>query len=101
MPKTIPVANELTKPFWDAVNEKRLVLQHCDDCGKLQYPIRPKCWHCGAADCPAGTANGVVDVHGQPKPAYRALERAAHGQFDLAALYPDCAALAEATMLDH
>ena len=48
MPKTIPVANELTKPFWDAINEKRLVLQHCDDCGKLQYPIRPKCWQCNS-----------------------------------------------------
>lgn len=48
MPKTIPVANELTKPFWDAINEKRLVLQHCDDCGKLQYPIRPKCSQCGS-----------------------------------------------------
>jgi uncharacterized OB-fold protein len=48
MPKTIPVANELTKPFWDAINEKKLVLQHCDDCGKLQYPIRPKCWHCNS-----------------------------------------------------
>ena len=48
MPKTIPVANELTKPFWDAINEKKLVLQHCDDCGKLQYPIRPKCWHCSS-----------------------------------------------------
>ena len=48
MPKTIPVANELTKPFWDAINEKKLVLQHCDDCGKLQYPIRPNCWHCSS-----------------------------------------------------
>ena len=38
MPKLIPVADELSKPFWDAVNEKRLVLQHCGACNKLQYP---------------------------------------------------------------
>jgi hypothetical protein len=47
MPKTIPVADDLTKPFWDAINEKRLVLQNCDSCGRLQYPIRPNCWNCG------------------------------------------------------
>jgi uncharacterized OB-fold protein len=46
MPKTIPVATELTQPFWDAVNEKKLVLQSCASCGKLQYPIRPTCWQC-------------------------------------------------------
>ena len=47
MPKTIPVADELTKPFWDAINEKKLVLQSCSSCGRLQYPIRPNCWSCG------------------------------------------------------
>lgn len=48
MPKTIPVPDELTKPFWDAVNERRLVLQSCAVCGRLQYPIRPRCWQCGS-----------------------------------------------------
>ena len=48
MPKTIPVADELTKPFWDAINEQRLVLQYCSSCEQLQYPIRPKCWGCGS-----------------------------------------------------
>ena len=47
MPKTIPVADDLTKPFWDAINEKRLLLQSCSSCGRLQYPIRPNCWNCG------------------------------------------------------
>ena len=48
MPKTIPVADEFTKPFWDAINEQKLVLQHCSSCERLQYPIRPKCWNCGS-----------------------------------------------------
>ena len=47
MPKTIPVADDLTKPFWDAINEMRLILQSCSSCGRLQYPIRPNCWTCG------------------------------------------------------
>ena len=50
MPKTIPVPEEIDKPFWDAVNEKRLLLQFCTSCNKLQYPIRPQCWQCGSRD---------------------------------------------------
>jgi uncharacterized OB-fold protein len=38
MPKLIPVADALSKPFWDAVNQRRLVLQHCAACDGLQYP---------------------------------------------------------------
>lgn len=47
MPKLIPVADELSKPFWDAVNAKRLVLQHCTGCNKLQYPPQQTCQVCG------------------------------------------------------
>ncbi|MBX9641790.1 MAG: OB-fold domain-containing protein [Mycobacteriaceae bacterium] len=49
MPKLIPVADELSKPFWDAVNSRRLVLQHCASCNKLQYPPQPTCQVCGKA----------------------------------------------------
>lgn len=42
-----PVANELTKPFWDACNEKRLVLQNCPACQRLHYPPAQKCSKCG------------------------------------------------------
>ncbi len=50
MPKVIPVPDELSKPFWDAVNEKRLVLQNCTVCNKLQYPPRKTCAKCGSAE---------------------------------------------------
>ena len=49
MPKVIPVPNELSKPFWAAVNEKRLVVQKCSACNGLQYPPRQRCQACGAA----------------------------------------------------
>jgi uncharacterized OB-fold protein len=45
-----PVANELTKPFWDACNEGRLVLQNCTACSRLHYPPAQKCSKCGSAD---------------------------------------------------
>ena len=50
MPKVIPVPNELSQPFWDAVNERRLMLQNCASCDKLQYPPQPACQVCGSAD---------------------------------------------------
>ncbi len=50
MPKLIPVPDALSKPFWDAVNEKRLVLQNCVACDTLQYPPRDKCATCGSAE---------------------------------------------------
>ncbi len=48
MSKLIPIPDELSKPFWDAVNEKRLIVQQCADCPTLQYPPRPTCQDCGS-----------------------------------------------------
>lgn len=45
MPKLIPVANALSKPFWDSVNQKKLKLQKCDK-GHLQYPPAATCNRC-------------------------------------------------------
>jgi len=49
MPKLIPVADDVSKPFWDAVNQRRLVLQHCTACNRLQYPPQQSCQVCGSA----------------------------------------------------
>ena len=48
MPYIVPVADELSKPFWDAVQEKRLIVQQCTACNSLQYPPRPRCLDCGS-----------------------------------------------------
>ena len=48
MPKLIPIPDEASKPFWDAVNEKRLMVQNCTACNTLQYPPRPACRDCGS-----------------------------------------------------
>ena len=47
MPKQIPVPNELSKPFWEAVNQKKLMVQLCEN-GHQQYPPKPKCQDCGS-----------------------------------------------------
>lgn len=50
MPKQGVVPDELTKPFWDAANEERLVIQHCRACLRLQHPPVPKCDQCRSGD---------------------------------------------------
>ncbi len=49
MPKLIPVADELSQPFWDAVNQRRLVVQQCAACRRMQYPPQLSCQYCGAS----------------------------------------------------
>ena len=48
--RPIPVPNDLTKPFWDACNERRLVLQNCTACARLHYPPTQRCNECGSDD---------------------------------------------------
>ena len=50
MPKLIPVADDVSKPFWDAVNLRRLMLQYCTACARLQYPPQRSCQFCESAD---------------------------------------------------
>src|ERR1700757_4128731 len=47
MPKQSPIPDELDKPFYDACNEERLVIQYCANCLGYQCPPRPECTRCG------------------------------------------------------
>jgi uncharacterized protein len=47
MPKQSPTPNALDKPFYDACNEERLIIQYCASCHKYQFPPQPTCNHCG------------------------------------------------------
>jgi hypothetical protein len=50
LPKPSPIPDELDKPFWDACNQGRLVIQNCTWCDRLQHPPEAACWKCGSAD---------------------------------------------------
>ena len=50
MPKQSPVPDEMTKPFWDACNEGRLVIQNCKACNNMQYPPASTCGLCESKD---------------------------------------------------
>ncbi len=50
MPKQSPVPTDLDRPFWEACNEERLVIQHCAACVRYQHPPDRTCEACGSAD---------------------------------------------------
>lgn len=50
MPKPIPVGDDVSKPFWDACNQRRLIVQNCSACNRKQYPPQEACAKCGSKD---------------------------------------------------
>ncbi len=44
--RPVPVADELTQPFWDAAKQHQLALQRCDGCGHFNHPPRTVCDAC-------------------------------------------------------
>jgi uncharacterized OB-fold protein len=43
-----PVPDEESAPFWSALADRRIVLQHCPSCGRRRFPRMPTCPWCGA-----------------------------------------------------
>ena len=39
--KPLPRPSEITKPFWDATREKKLLVQYCSQTGKYQFFPKP------------------------------------------------------------
>lgn len=55
----IPGMTELTRPYWDAARDGRLVLQECPECHRLRHPPLPAC-----PDCHHGGMPGWREVSG-------------------------------------
>ena len=48
MAKQGVVPDDLTRPFWEAANADRLVIQNCKACDRLQHPPALRCHACGS-----------------------------------------------------
>ena len=48
MAKQGVVPDDLTRPFWEAANDERLVIQNCAACDRLQHPPARRCHLCGS-----------------------------------------------------
>lgn len=50
--KPQPTITDLTRPFWTAAREGRLVMQKCSRCGTVNFHPKPWCIECGCRDIP-------------------------------------------------
>jgi len=44
--RAVPAVTDLTRPFWDAAREGRLVIQRCADCRYYNHPPKEACDNC-------------------------------------------------------
>jgi hypothetical protein len=61
--KPMPEPGRDTQPYWDALNEGRLVIQQCTACGKLRHYPRPVCDACASMEVSWRQATGRGFVH--------------------------------------
>lgn len=48
--KPLPELTDLTRPFWTAAKQGKLVMQKCGRCGTLDFLPKPWCIECGHLD---------------------------------------------------
>jgi uncharacterized OB-fold protein len=73
---TLPAITSLTRPFWDAAAEGRLLLPRCNACGRHFFRPEVACTHCFATDWQwvaasgRGTLYSHSVVHRAPAPGF-------------------------------
>ena len=60
--KPVPTPNAETRAYWQACNEGRLLIQHCQACGQLQFYPRLVCTRCASASLDWIEASGRASV---------------------------------------
>lgn len=71
-----PVVNRDNAGFWEAVQQRRLLIQRCTACGTLRHPWLPGCNACGGLEWDTveasgeGTVYSYVVMHHPPFPAF-------------------------------
>lgn len=61
--KPMPQASELSRPYWEAAAQGRLVLQCCAACGKVRHYPRLLCDNCYSDTLVWRSASGRGTVH--------------------------------------
>ncbi len=59
----VPSPTPETKPFWDGAKERRLCLQHCNDCQQFYFYPRSLCRHCLSRNVEWRTVSGRGRLH--------------------------------------
>jgi uncharacterized OB-fold protein len=61
--RPLPVADDLTRPFWDAVGDDRLAIQRCQRCRTYFHPPMPHCDICESRDLRFETVSGRGTIY--------------------------------------
>lgn len=59
----LPVADDLTTPFWNGIREGKLRVQRCADCRRYQFPPRATCESCSSAQLSFEDMSGRGSVY--------------------------------------
>jgi len=62
-PKPIPIPDEITRPFWEAAKEQRLVIQRCATCSYYNHPPRNVCDACLSPELRFEPVSGRGRIH--------------------------------------
>lgn len=52
-----------SRPYWEALQQKRLVIQQCGECGAYRHYPQPMCAHCHSMAVEWREASGKGKVH--------------------------------------
>jgi uncharacterized OB-fold protein len=58
-----PEISPLTRPYWDGLAQRRLLLQRCTGCGRIRHYPRPLCDACHSFGHDWVAAQGSATVH--------------------------------------
>ena len=62
--RPLPTQTPETKPFWEAIDNSRFIVQQCRACKEWQYPYRGFCCHCWSGELVGSEATtGTVFTH--------------------------------------
>ncbi len=74
--RPLPAPDDVSRFFWEAAADHRLVLQRCRSCGKLQFPPEVCCVHCQAEEFDPDETSGRGVIY-----SYAVVERPLHAGF--------------------
>ncbi len=75
-PRPVPAPDDVTRFYWEAAGDHRLVLQRCLACHKMQYPPEICCVHCQAEEFEVVETTGRGVIY-----SYSVVDRPLHAGF--------------------
>lgn len=86
----LPVPDEISAPFWEGVAARKLLVQVCEQCKRLQFPFDSRCGSCESSQLSTQQVSGrgtvfsfTETVSGARHPYFQSLSPYLVGQVQL------------------